>query len=98
MKKKYLENLNLTSSVMFFRNSFSFLKNGKKKVHEIRWKKNKGNENKIIFEGFHCTMDKMDRDGQNKTKSFYWCRPSYALSKLVVDNGLQDRWSRESSP
>ena len=24
-------------------------------------------ENKIIFGDFNCTMDKMDRDGENKT-------------------------------
>ena len=30
--------------------------------------KNKENENKIIFEDFNCTMDKMDRDGENKTQ------------------------------
>ena len=28
--------------------------------------KDKGNENKIILEDFNCTMDKMDRDGENK--------------------------------
>ena len=27
---------------------------------------NKGNENKIILGDFDCTMDKMDRDGENK--------------------------------
>ena len=27
----------------------------------------KGNENKIILEDFNITMDKMDRDGGNKT-------------------------------
>ena len=26
----------------------------------------KGNESKIILEDFNCTMDKMDRDGENK--------------------------------
>ena len=26
------------------------------------------NENKIIFEDFNCTMDKMDRDSENKTQ------------------------------
>ena len=31
--------------------------------------KDKGNENKIILEDFNCTMDKMDRDGENKTKT-----------------------------
>ena len=33
--------------------------------------KNKGNENKIILEDFNCTMDKTDRDGENKTKRLY---------------------------
>ena len=31
--------------------------------------KNKGNENKIILGDFNCTIDKMDRDGENKTKT-----------------------------
>ena len=35
--------------------------------------KNKGNENKIILEDFNFTMDKMDRDSENKTKILYWC-------------------------
>ena len=52
--------------------------------------KNKGNENKIIIEDFNCTMDKMDSDGKNKTQRLYWCCSSYALSKLIVDNGLED--------
>ena len=30
--------------------------------------KDKGNEDKIILEDFNCTMDKMDRDGENKHK------------------------------
>ena len=30
--------------------------------------KNEGNENKIILGDFSCTMDKMDRDGENKTQ------------------------------
>ena len=58
--------------------------------------KNKGNENKIILEDFNYTMDKMDRDGENKTKSRYWCCSSYALSKLAVGNGLAGRWRREN--
>ena len=33
--------------------------------------KNKGNENKVILEDFNCTMDKTDRDGENKTKRLY---------------------------
>ena len=32
---------------------------------------NKGNKNKIILEEFNCTMDKMDRDDENKTKRLY---------------------------
>ena len=58
--------------------------------------KNKGNENKIILEDFNCIMDKMDRDGENKTQRLYWCCSSYALSKLMVDNGLEDLWKREN--
>ena len=58
--------------------------------------KNKGNENKIILDGFNCTMDKMDRDGENKTKRFFWCSSSYVLPKLIVDNGLEDLWRREN--
>ena len=46
--------------------------------------KDKGNENKIILEDFNCTMDKMDRDGENKTQRPYWCCSCYALSKLVA--------------
>ena len=32
--------------------------------------KNEGRENKIIFGEFNCAMDKLDRDGENKTKDF----------------------------
>ena len=52
--------------------------------------KDKKNENKIILEDFNFTMDKMDRDGENKTQRPYWCCSSYALSKLIVDNKLED--------
>ena len=31
--------------------------------------KNKGNENKIIIEDLNCTMDKINRDGENKTQT-----------------------------
>ena len=54
--------------------------------------KNKGNENKIILEDFNCTVDKMDWDGEHKTQSLYWCCSRYALSKLMVDNGIEDLW------
>ena len=58
--------------------------------------KNKGNENKIILEDFNCTMDKINRDGENKTQRLYWCCSSYALSKIIVDNGFEDLWRRWS--
>ena len=57
--------------------------------------KNKGNENKIILEDFNCTMDKIDRDSENKTQ-ILWCSSSYALSKLILDNGLEDLWRRKN--
>ena len=53
-------------------------------------KKKNENENKIILEDFHCTMEKMDRDGENKTQRLYWCCSSYVLEKLIVDNGIED--------
>ena len=52
--------------------------------------KDKKNENKVILEDFNFAMDKMDRDGENKTQRPYWCCCSYALSKLIVDNKLED--------
>ena len=42
-------------------------------------------------------MDKIDRDGENKTKRLYRCCSNYAMSKLIVDNGLEDLWRRENS-
>ena len=56
--------------------------------------KNNGNQNKKILEDFNWTMDKMDRDGENKTLRIYRCRSNYALSKVIVDNGLKDLWRR----
>ena len=53
--------------------------------------KNEGNENKIIGD-LNCTMDKIDRDGENKTRRLYRCCSSYALYKFIVDNGLEDLW------
>ena len=35
-------------------------------------------------------MDKIDWDGQNKIQRLYRFCSSYALSKLIVDNGLED--------
>ena len=57
---------------------------------------NEGNKNKIMLRGLNCTMDKIDRDGENKTQRLYRCCSNYALSKLIVDNGLEDLWSREN--
>ena len=56
--------------------------------------KYEGNENKIIVADFNCTMDKMERDGRNKTL-YRYCF-DYALSKLIVDHGLDDLWRREN--
>ena len=56
--------------------------------------KNEGNENEIILGDFNCTMDKMERDDRNKT--IYRCRFNYALSKLIVGNGLENLWRREN--
>ena len=35
--------------------------------------KNEGNENKIMLGDLNCTMDKIDRDGENKTQRLYRC-------------------------
>ena len=42
-----------------------------------------------------CTMDKTDSDGENKRQRLYRCCSNYALSKLIVKNGLDDLWRRE---
>ena len=41
--------------------------------------KNEGNENKIILGGLNCTMDKIDRDDENKTQRLCRCCSNYAL-------------------
>ena len=58
--------------------------------------KNEGNENKVILGNFNCTMDKMDRDGGNKTQKLLRCCSNYALSKLTVRTWLKDLWRREN--
>ena len=58
--------------------------------------KNEGNENKIILGDFNCTMNNMDRDGGNKTQRLYRCCSKYALSKLIIDNGLGDLSKQEN--
>ena len=54
--------------------------------------KTEGNENKILLGDFNCTLDKIDRDEGNKTRKLYRCHSNFALSKIVVDNGLEDLW------
>ena len=44
----------------------------------------------------NITMDKIDRTGENKTQRLYRCCPNYPLSKLIVDNGLEDPWRMEN--
>ena len=58
--------------------------------------KNEGNENKIMLGDLNCTMDKIDRDGENKTQRLYKCCSSNVLSKLIVDKGLEDLWRTEN--
>ena len=58
--------------------------------------KNEGSENKIMLGDLNCSMDKTDRDGENKRQILYRCCSNYALSKLIVDNGLEDLWRGEN--
>ena len=57
-----------------------------------------GNENKILLGDFNCTLDKMDRYEGNKTRKLYRCHSTFALSKIVVDNGLEDPERRTRIP
>ena len=57
---------------------------------------NEGNEDKIMLGDLNCTMNKIDRDDENKTQRLCRCCSSYALSKLIMDNGFQDLWRREN--
>ena len=41
-------------------------------------------------------MNKMEKDGENERQRIHRCGSNYALSKLVLDNGLEDLWRRES--
>ena len=58
--------------------------------------KNEGNENKIMLGDLNCTMDKIERNGENKTQRLHRCCSNYAPSKLIVDNGIEDLWRREN--
>ena len=56
--------------------------------------KNEGNKNKIKLGDFNYIMDKAEKDGRNET--LYKCHFNYALSRLIMDNGLEDLWRREN--
>ena len=56
----------------------------------------KENENKIIMGDFNCTLSQMDRDEQNTTQKRYRFHSNFALSKLIMENGLEDLWRREN--
>ena len=71
--------------VCFFEGLQNYMKN-----------KNEVNENKVILGDFNCTMNKMERDGENKTQRLYRYCSNYALSKLIVDNAFEDQWRREN--
>ena len=58
--------------------------------------KSEDNGNRIILGDFNYTMDEMDKDGGNKTQRRYRCGFNYALSKHIVDNGVEDLWRREN--
>ena len=64
-----------------------------KKICKIK----EGNENKIMLGVLNCTMNKIDRVGENKTQRLYRCFSNYALSKLFVNNGLEFLLRRENS-
>ena len=38
----------------------------------------------------NITINKKDRNGGNKTQRLYRCCSNYPLSKLIVNNGLED--------
>ena len=46
-----------------------------------------------ILGDFNCTMDKM---GRMDTQRLYRCGFNYALTKLILDNGVQDLWRKEN--
>ena len=58
--------------------------------------KNEANENNIMLGDLNFTMDKIGRDDENKTQRLYRCCSNYALSKLIMDNRLEDLWRRKN--
>ena len=57
---------------------------------------NKNEGKQIILGDFNCTMDKIDSDDENKTQRLHRCCFNYVLSKLIVDNELEDLRRREN--
>ena len=55
----------------------------KGRFFEGLWKINEGNENKILLADFNITIDKMDRDGGNKTLRLYRYRSKGPGSTLI---------------
>ena len=55
--------------------------------------KNKGNENKIIFGDFQCTMDKMERNDENKADFRYavsimpWQNSLWIMNSMIYGEG-----------
>ena len=66
-------------------------------LHNYVGYKNDENENKLLLGDFNCTMDKINRDGGNKTQRLHRHRSNYVLPKLIVLNGLDDL-SRRKNP
>ena len=52
--------------------------------------KTQRNEKEIVIGEFICTLDKIDRDERNKTQKRYRFRSNFSLSKLIMNNGLED--------
>ena len=55
----------------------------KGRFFEGLWKINEGNENKILLADFNITTDKMERDGGNKTLTYYRYRSKGPGSTLI---------------
>ena len=58
--------------------------------------KTEGNENKIMLGDYTYTIDKTEKNGENKTQRLYNCYSNDVLSKLIVDNELEDLWRLDS--
>ena len=59
-----------------------------------RWPKCK--RKKKILCDYNYTMEKMDRNGGNKTHCLHRYCSNYFLSKLIFDNWLEDLWRKEN--